>query len=128
MTLEHARHVAQLVVAAEDDATVIVDDKVAGKGRFDGQLAPGHHQVKVSEPGKAPYVADVDLKDGETRTMQVTLESEHHGVGVWPWVVGGVVVAAGAAVGGYFLFKPQDQTAAPPTGKLGGVQFSAFGR
>jgi len=38
---------------------------------------------------------------------------------VWPWVVGGVVVAAGAAVGGYFLFRPHDQTSPVPNGTFG---------
>jgi len=35
------KHVAQLVVTAEDGATVFVDDKAAGQGRCEGPLDPG---------------------------------------------------------------------------------------
>jgi hypothetical protein len=121
------RHVAHLVVVAEAVATILIDDKVADRGRFDGNLSPGAHEVRVTEPGKTPYKADLDLRDGETRTVQVTLESERHAA-VWPWVVGGAVAAVGLGVGGYFLFKPQDQTTPIPPGKLTAVQFQVWGR
>ena len=86
--------------------------------------------MRVTEDGKIPYVAQVDLHAGETRTMQVSPTSEKKGMPVWPWVVGGVVVAAGAAVGGYFLFRPQDQTTPVPSGgaqSQGFVQFMSRG-
>ena len=127
VTLAAQKHVAQLVVTAEEGATVFVDDKAAAQGRFEGPLEPGSHHVRVTEPGKVPYASDVDLRDGETRTVEVSLESnEHHAPLIWPWIVGGVVVAAGAAVGGYFLFKPSDTTGPAPSGKLGQVSFATF--
>ncbi len=124
VTLEVQRQVAQLVVSSEEGATVVVDNQVSGKGRFDGQLSPGVHEVRVTEPGKVTYRAQVELHLGETRTVDVTLESDKHGP-VWPWILGGVA-AVGAAVGGYFLLKPQDQTEPVPPGKFGAVQLSAW--
>jgi hypothetical protein len=56
--------------------------------------------------------------------VSVALEDERHGGLIWPWVAGGVVVAAGAVLGGYFLFKPQDQTAGVPPGKTASLQLS----
>ncbi len=107
-------HTAQLLVLAEPEATVSVDEKDVSKGRFDGKVASGVHTVVVTESGKVPYKAEIDLKDGETRSVNVTLENEKHGI-LWGWVVGGVaVLAAGAGVGGYFLFKSPPEGVLPP--------------
>ena len=125
VTLAPQGHVGHIIVTASDSATILVDAAVAGKGGFDSTLPSGMHEVRVTEAGKVPYKTDVELHDGETRTMQVTLESEH-GAAIWPWIVGGVVVAAGAAVGGYFLLKPQDQTVPVPPGALGSVHFATW--
>jgi hypothetical protein len=81
----------------------------------------------VTEPGKVSFQSDVELRDGETRTVEVSLQDEKHGGAVWPWIVGGAVVVAGGVVGGYFLFKPSDTTTPPPVGKLGGVTLSSGG-
>ena len=70
----------------------------------------------------------MDLRDDETRSLDVTLENESHGGRVWPWIAGGAVVAIGAAVGGYFLLKPGDQTTPVPAGKSGTFQLSVFRR
>jgi hypothetical protein len=127
-TLVAERHVAQLVVGAEEGATILVDGTNIAKGRYDGQLAPGPHDVEVTEPGKLPYRAQVDLHDGETRTVDVTLESEKpHGAPVWPWLVAGGAAVIGLGVGGYFLFKSSPETQqAPLSGSLGSVRFSAW--
>ncbi|HEV3190107.1 MAG TPA: PEGA domain-containing protein, partial [Polyangiaceae bacterium] len=105
LKLSAQAHAARLVLTSDDDATVRVDGQVVGKGRFEGVLAPGLHEVSVAEVGKAPYQTQIELRDGEVRTVQVTLESPRQGAGAWPWVVGGIALAAGATVGGYFLFK-----------------------
>jgi len=126
VTLKPEVHIAKLVVMVESAATVIVDGAVAGAGRYDGQLPPGPHEVRVTESGKIAYHTTIDLRDGETRTVQVTLENERRSI--VPWVIGGAVVAVGAAVGGYFLFKPSDTTTPPPPGKLGSVSFASFVR
>ncbi len=122
------RPIAQFTVTADDDATIVIDGKVSAKGRFEGPLVPGAHEVRVTESGKLPYEAEVDLRDGETRTVQVTLESEKHGRAVWPWIVGGVAIAAGAVVGGYFLFKQQPAAPPAPPDQLGSLQLSAWKR
>jgi len=114
-------HAPRLVLISDDDATVLVDGQVVGKGRFEGPLPPGVHEVGVTEPGRTPYQAQIELRDGEMRTVQVTLDSPRHGGGAWPWIVGGVALAAGATVGGYFLFKSQPSDAARPPDPLGSL-------
>ncbi len=125
VTLVPQRQFAQIVIASDDASTVFIDDKVVGKGRFEGQLSPGPHDVGVTESGKRPYRAEVDLRAGETRTLQVTLESEHRAA-LWPWIVGGAVLAAGAVVGGYFLLKPSDTVTPVPPGSFAGATFSSW--
>jgi PEGA domain len=108
--LEPETHAAHLLVLVEPGATVTIDDASATQGRFDGKVASGVHRVVVTESGKTTYRAEVDLKDGETRSVP------------WAWIAGGaVVVVAGATVGGYFLFKGQPQAPAPPD-QLGSLQ------
>ena len=129
ITLSAAHHAGQLVVAADAAATIVVDGQTIAQGHFDGALPAGPHHLTVSERGKQTYRSDVDLRDGETRQLQVTLEDEKQGASPWPWIAGGVAVAAGLAVGGYFLFRPQDQTTTPvPPGNAGSVHFMVWGR
>lgn len=117
-------HDGRLLITAEPNTTISVDGKVVGADRFDGRFPSGSHEVAVTETGKVPYRADVEIHDRETRTLDVTLLREAHaGAPVWPWIVGGAVVAAGAVVGGYLLFKPQDSTKPVPTGSLDGTTF-----
>jgi hypothetical protein len=123
-SLAASRHSAQLIVSADVGATIVLDGDTPSQGRFDGAVAPGPHHITVSERGMQTYRADLDLRDGETRQLQVTLEADHGGGSPWPWIAGGVAVAAGLAVGGYFLFRPQQQTTTPvPTGNIGSVTF-----
>jgi hypothetical protein len=119
ITLVSQTRPAQLHVVAATEATVVVDRKEIAKGTFDGLLPPGAHQVQVSAPGTKTYDVQLNLGDGEMRTLHVTLESERRGLGMWPWVVGGAVLAAGAAVGGYFLFRqPQTERGPVPPSDL----------
>jgi hypothetical protein len=122
LTLAAQVHEAHLLVTSGSEATVSIDGRVAGKARFEGALDPGVHEVRVSETGWLPYMAHVELRDGETRTMQVTLEREHHGT-ILPWVLGGAAVVAGVIVGGYFLAQSSSPSGAPLTGKFGTVTF-----
>jgi hypothetical protein len=63
-----------------------------------------------------PYSTEVSVREGESRTMQVTLQHESHGVSpVWWWIGSGLVAAAGVGVGGYFLLRPSQSTAASAT-------------
>jgi hypothetical protein len=116
---------AHLIVASDEGATIVIDGSQGARGRFDGALAPGAHEVSVTEPGKLSYKSQVELHEGETRSVDVTLSDEKHAV--WPWIVGSVAVAAGAAVGGYFLFKSPDQQPAGLNPSFATVKFTAFG-
>jgi hypothetical protein len=122
------KHVAHLVISSDEAATVVVDRQTVARGRLDAELSVGPHDIEVTEAGKVPYKAQVELREGETRTLSIALEDERRGTSLWPWIAGSVAVAAGAAIGGYFLFKPQDQTLGVPPGKTASLQLSLSGR
>jgi hypothetical protein len=116
---------AHLVVTAADAATIAIDGQVVTTGRLDASEALGPHELLVTGPGMRPYKAEIDLREGETRTVEVSLEAEHRTM-LWPWIAGGAAVVAGAIVGGYFLFKSSPDHPAALSGDLATVHFSAF--
>ena len=59
-----------------------------------------------------------------SRSLQIALEDEKSTL-IWPWVVGGAAVVAGATIGGYFLFKPDPTPGKAPQGQLGTVYLPA---
>jgi PEGA domain len=121
----HARQVQRLIVVSDEAATVVVDDgKGVAVGRFDGALEPGAHALRVTEPGKVAYKVQIDLKEGETRRISVTLANERAAAPVWPWIAGGAALATGLALGGYFVFRPQGESPSPPVGTLGVVHLA----
>ena len=105
----------RIVVSAGSSDAIAIDGKPVATGRWEGPLAEGQHQVEVTAAGMHPYRNDVLVRDAETRSLLVSLESEKHGVSPWVWLAGGVAVAAGIGVGGYFLFKPRDGGSNAPT-------------
>jgi hypothetical protein len=110
---------ARLSIASSGEHDrVVLDGKLVGWQRWEGMVAVGEHIVRVSAAHKKPYEAHVQLLAGSTRSLQITLEDEGHASKLWLWVAGGVAVAAGAAVGGYFLFKPQEAPGSHPEGNL----------
>jgi hypothetical protein len=136
-TLEVEKHEGVLRVIVGHDAVIRVDGKMVGMGQWQGTLPSGVHSVEVSAKGKQPYVADSLVQDNQTATMRVNLQNEpskapaaSSGVPAWLLVGGAVVLAAGAGVGGYFLFKPEDKgPPAPVEGSLGTVDLPfRFGR
>lgn len=116
---------AHLVVAAAGAATISIDGQVVATSRLDASEAPGPHELLVTKAGMLPYKAEIDLRDGETRTLEVSLEAEHHAM-LWPWIAGGAAVAAGAIVGGYFLFKSSPAAPAPPPDQFGSATVASF--
>jgi hypothetical protein len=130
---------AHLVVNTELDATIEVDGKAGGKGLFDGKLEAGAHRVRITAPNKTPYESTVELAPGATKQLTISLNGdkgplapvasmpaaaqvegaagETSGGAWWPWAVGGAVLAAGAGVGAYYLFKPEQVPG--PTGYVG---------
>jgi hypothetical protein len=119
--------VGHLVVSAERGSTIVIDGKPTGEDRFDGNLPAGPHQVRVSAEGKEPFRTDVEIREHETRTLQVSLANAQSGQ-AWPWVVGGAAVVVAAVVGGYFLFQTHDMVTAVPVGpnNIGQLQLSAW--
>jgi len=120
-------HEGRLNVKASNDATIAIDDKVVGTGTWAGVLPSGGHTLKVSAPKMRVYQAEVLIQDKQSRDVAVTLEAEpSKGLPAWAWITGGVVLAGGLSVGGYFIFK-QDAKYEGPSGNLnpGLVQASA---
>jgi hypothetical protein len=78
--------------------------------------------LRVQATGKRTYQSEVLVRDKEAREVSVTLDPESAGPSTMTWVLltGGAVLVVGAAVGGYFLFKPKDEPAPPPV--LGTMQ------
>jgi hypothetical protein len=103
----------RLVVHAPTGSAVILDGKPIDVDPDGARVAPGAHALRVTADGMAPYEASVDVSAGATRTIDVALQPASKGK-VWPWVVGGAVIVASAAIGSYFLFRPADE-ASPQT-------------
>jgi hypothetical protein len=121
---------ARLVVNTDLEATIELDGRPMGKGLFEGTVAPGAHRLRVSAPGKVPFESLVEATIGATKQLTVSLSAERspllgavqastapnaepraeekQGSAWWPWAVGGAVLAAGAGVGAYYLFKPEE--------------------
>ncbi len=120
-------HRARLTIRAGPSDSIALDGQPLAAGSWQGDVDGGVHTLRVAAPGMAPYQAEVTLQDGGTRTVEVTLKKERvQGVPTWAWIAGGVLVAAGASVGGYFLFKSPGATTIPvPQGSLGSVQLAS---
>jgi len=117
--LEKDVHEGLVIVRAGKGDTISIDGKVVGSDRWEGKLPSGGHSVRVTNEGKRAFTSEVLVNDAQTRTLEVTLEAEKSGgVPAWVWVTGGVVVAAGAGVGGYFLFKGDTTQAQPVSGTI----------
>jgi hypothetical protein len=126
-TLAAIVHEARLRVRAGDKDAIFIDGEPSGVGIWSGTLKSGGHTLRVTAEGMVPYQTEVLLEDDQTREIPVTLNPEHKGgVPAWAWIVGGVVVAGGLGVGGYFLFQTHSQYNGP-VGNLtpGVVQASA---
>jgi hypothetical protein len=81
------------VRSGDEQDTIAVNGRVVGRGAFDGQVTSGELTVRVTRPDAKPYESDFVLRPGETRTVNVTLETSGGGVPTWVWIAGGVVVA-----------------------------------
>jgi hypothetical protein len=128
-------HEGRLAVTADPGQTVWLDGKAVGVGHWEGAVRSGGHSLRVTERGKKPYQTEILLRDEETRQLRITLESEAPPAApasknTWMWIAGGVAAGAVLAVGGYFLFRPKDETATLPasgTMQPGTVQLPIYG-
>jgi hypothetical protein len=103
----------------EAASSIRVDERIVGRGNWRGVLPAGEHAVEVLLPGKQAFHETLTLANGSSRTLTVQLKEEKSNL-AWPWIVGGVAVAAGLAVGGYFLLqRSSDPERAHPRGTFG---------
>lgn len=116
ITLQPDVTTAHVVVIASAGDAIAFDGRVVGDARWESNVSAGPHVVRVTAPGMKPYESRLELAKGTTRSLTVTLEKERSMT--WLWITGGALVATGLVVGGYFLFRPEDQQAAQPQGSL----------
>jgi len=72
--LEKELHEGRLIVHAPADATLELDEKPLGAGKFDGAIAAGGHQLRATAPGMRPFQTEVVVQDKETRSVDIVLE------------------------------------------------------
>jgi hypothetical protein len=119
--------VATLLIQTSDGNAVVIDQKPTAVGAWSGTVDAGTHDVLVTREGKVPDHVVVELPPGGARTLDVTLQDEKKGLPTWAWIAGGAALVAGAIVGGYFLFRADDESGAHPVGGLGTVMLSFGG-
>jgi hypothetical protein len=66
------------------DATITIDgspwQSSEGADRLTVQLSDGRHHVEISKPGFKKYSADIDIRRGQTTTLNVSLQQSDSGV------------------------------------------------
>jgi hypothetical protein len=128
----------RLLVQTDVEGAIELDGAPVGTGLYEGAVKPGPHRLRIAAPGKAPYEATVEVANGATKQLTVSLSAEagvlaplpiarapreEKGAAWWPWAVGGAVLAAGAGLGAYVLTKPEPIPGAPATnGTLGTLE------
>jgi PEGA domain len=125
LKLERVVHEGRVSVTAHAGDEIAIDGKPVGTSKWEGSVASGGHLVRVTAKGMRPYETEVTLQDKEVRTLSVTLEADpalKKGVPVWIFVAGGAVVLTGAAVGGFFLFRPDPERSVVAPGNLGSTE------
>jgi hypothetical protein len=112
---------ARLVVDAPADARIELDGTLVARGHFEGSVEPGAHRLRVEAEGRESYASMVDLVAGSAKTLSISLGEPQEKRSWWPWVIGGTALAAGAAVGGFFLLRPEASQEPQVPGTLGTV-------
>jgi hypothetical protein len=111
VVLEKEIHRGRLVVVGGPNDIITLDGKPVGKARWEGSLPSGGHQLKVTAEGMVAYQSEVVIQDDQMRRVDVALHAvPKDATKTVLWIVGGAALAAGAAVGGAFLFKPTKTT------------------
>ncbi len=108
-----------LAIHSDVDAVIEVDGKPLAKGQYEGVLPIGEHRVRITAPDREVRESTVELTEGSTKELTLTLAPKKKDSGAWwPWVVGGAAAAVGAGIGGYFLFRPTDKIGQPIPGSI----------
>jgi hypothetical protein len=123
-TLEMTKdvHEGRIVVTAGSGESIWLDGELVGTTQWGSNVASGKHTVLVTATGKKSREQAVDIHDGDVKTIDVHLQ-ESSGSNTWIYVSGGALLAAGAVVGGYFLFKGSATPQPDPKGTLGTFSF-----
>ena len=74
ITLQPDVHDGRLTVTSQPDASISIDGKVVGSGKFEGKLRSGGHTLRVEAEGMRAYQSEVVLADDENRSVDVPLE------------------------------------------------------
>jgi hypothetical protein len=127
VALEPELHQGTLRIVTDATAVISVDGHPVGTGMWTGTLPSGTHAVVIDATGKQSHKTDVVIRDRDTSSLHVNLIDEGRAQpstssndALW-WIVGGVALA-GAGVGGYFLFRSDDERSQPDGGSLGSVE------
>jgi len=99
------RHEGRLIVHAGSGETIAVDGSGVGSQSWAGTVPSGSHTVQVTAPQFRPYAADVLVSDGDSRTVEVTLQPlpRSGGVPAWIWIAGAAAITAGAVTAGVLV-------------------------
>jgi hypothetical protein len=122
ITLQPEIHQGRLHVKGSPSDTIWLDGRVVGQGQWDAPVPTGKHYVSVTAPGKRSYEAETTVGDAQMRDINVTLQADDgspRSSTTWLWVTSGVVLAAGAVVGGYLLLRPTSSADGPIAGTFG---------
>lgn len=103
-------------------AVVSVDELDTGVAPVQIARPAGTYHVAVRKKGFVPYVTTVKVSPGDHPGLQANLTEETTPVyqKLWFWSVATTLIA-GAAVGTYFLTRPDPQRPAPNGGGIGWV-------
>jgi hypothetical protein len=115
---------AHLTVLARGSDTIRVGDKTALGTRWDGVVRSGTHLVQVNGKGMKPYTTRIDVRVGETRSLNIELVPIKGRIPLGVWIGGGAVATAGLGLAAYLLFRPTAETKDPTLGTIapGSVQ------
>lgn len=121
---------ATLRIAADrSGAVVAVDDLDVGVAPVQLTRPAGTYAIVVRKPGFVTYQSRVKVGPGEQPSIQATLPEQTTPVTKKAWFWGAAaVVVAGAAVGTYFLTRPDPERPPPNGGALGWVVTVPAGR
>jgi hypothetical protein len=121
---------ATLRIAADRGGSVVAVDQLdVGVAPVQITRPAGTYSVVVRKPGFVTYQSKVKVGPGEEPAILATLPEETTPVTKkwWFWSAAAVVVT-GAAVGTYFLTRPDPERPAPSGGALGWVVTVPAGR
>jgi hypothetical protein len=90
---------------------VTLDGRTVSKGSGQARVAAGSHALVVAADGMLPYRTELAVRDGETRTVEVTLHEDRHAP-TWLWAVGGTVLGVAIVVAAASVFHSSGTHAA----------------